>query len=580
MKQLASILLFLILNFIANAQFYVKGIVTDKTGAPLYNIKLQLTSKMPAVFFSGSTGEFGIPCTVPEDTIFIEADGYENYKKLVNTNIYQVISLKSLPGNRSVVKNKLASFVINNSGNNSLLQNNTGESYSKLVENYFVKTSEYPESGFTLNIDRASYSNIRRFLNMGMIVPPDAVRIDEILNYFNFANDTASTNIFSLNYVQSKFPWDKNAQLLFLLLQAPKINVADLPPANLVFLIDVSGSMDQPNRLPLLQQSFKLLVANLRNTDSVSIVVYGGNVGIKLPATSGAEKGKINDAIDKLSAGGDTPGEYAIKTAYELAEKSFIPGGNNRIILATDGDFNVGQNTDKELETLILKYRQTGIYLTCLGVGMGNYKDSKLETLSKNGNGNFAYIDNLDEGEKILVTEFSKTLYAVADDASASVKFDSSDVEEYKLVGYDNLKQNLYNGVGELEGGTIGSAHSTLIVFVLHKKNNKVDSILGKFTLKYKLPGTKNEIFFKKQLSDQSTDFKNLNKQYQFATAVILFSGLLKQTDYWSHYSWDDVISLTKKSINKNDFLQAEFLKLAQKAKKIYEVSKKKRSDK
>lgn len=552
--------------------------MTDETGAPLYNIKLQISSRKPAVFFSGSTGEFGIPCALPADTIYIEADGYENYKKLINTNIYQVISLKSLPGNRSIIKNKLASFVINNTGNNSFLQNNTGESYSKLVENYFVKTTEYPESGFTLNIDRASYSNIRRFINMGMVVPPDAVRIDEILNYFNFNTDTTFTNSFSLNYIQSKSTWDKNAQLLFLLLQAPKIDVSDLPPANLVFLIDVSGSMDQPNRLPLLQQSFKLLVTNLRSIDSVSIVIYGGNVGIILPATSGAEKNKINDAIDKLNAGGDTPGEYAIKIAYEMAEKSFIPGGNNRIILATDGDFNVGQNTDKELETLILKYRQTGIYLTCLGVGMGNYKDSKLETLSKNGNGNFAYIDNLDEGEKILVTEFSKTLFSVADDASASVKFDSSNVAEYKLIGYDNLKQDLNNGKGELEGGSIGSAHSTLIVFMLHKIKSNADSSLGKFVLKYKLPGTKDEIFFQKQLSDHSTDFKNLNKQYQFATAVILFAGLLKQTDYWSHYTWDDVISITKKSINKNDYLQAEFLKLAQKAKKIYEVQKKKRN--
>ncbi len=550
--------------------------MTDETGAPLYNIKLQLASKKPAVFFTGSTGEFGIPCALPEDTIYIESDSYENYKKLISLNIYQVISLKPLPGSRSIIKNKLASFVVNNYGSNSFLQNTSGESYSKLVENHFVKTGEYPESGFTLHIDRASYSNIRRFINMGMAVPPDAVRIDEILNYFDFSTDAVSTTNFTLKYIQTKSPWDKNSDLLFLLLQAPKINISDLPPANLVFLIDVSGSMDQPNRLPLLQQSFKLLVANLRNIDSVSIVVYGGNVGIKLPATSGAEKDKINDAIDKLSAGGETPGEYAIKTAYELAEKSFISGGNNRIVLATDGDFNVGQNTDKELETLILKYRQTGIYLTCLGVGMGNYKDSKLETLSKNGNGNFAYIDNLDEGEKILVTEFSKTLFSVADNASASVRFDSTSVAEYKLIGYDNLKQNLYNSAGELEGGSIGSGHSTLIVFALHKKNNIVDSVIGKFSLKYKLPGTGEEFIFQKQLTDQFTDFKILNKQYQFASAVIMFAGLLKQTDYWSDYTWDDVISLTKKSINKNDYLQAEFLKLTQKAKKIYEVSKKK----
>lgn len=576
MKHFISILFFFIIVFSATGQYYAKGIVTDDTGTPLYNIKLQLSSKKPAVFFSGSTGEFGIPCALPLDTIFIDAEGYENYKKLISTDIYQVISLKPIPGSISVIKNKLASFVIHSNGRNDVLVNNSGESYRKLIENHFVKANEYPESGLTLNIDRASYSNIRRFINMDMEVPPDAVRIDELLNYFNFSNDTSFSKSFSLNYKQSVSPWDKNEYLLFLLLKAPKIDMSDLPPANLVFLIDVSGSMDQPIRLPLLQQSFKMLVANLRHIDSVSIVVYGGSVGIKLPPTSGAEKEKINNAIDMLSAGGDTPGEYAIKTAYELAEKSFITGGNNRVILATDGDFNVGQRTESELETLIQKYRQSGIYLTCLGVGMGNYKDSKLETLSKNGNGNFAYIDNIGEGEKVLVTEFSKTLFSVADNATVSVRFDSSNVEDYRLIGYDNLKQNVFNGTQELEGGTIGSGHSTLIVFALHKKNNLPGSILGKFSLVYNLPGSKNKDFFQQQIIDHSVDFIHLDQQYQFATTVVMFGELLKQTEYCAHYSWDDLLNLTKKSINKNNYLQLEFLKLTQKARKIYHIPKKK----
>lgn len=575
MKHVFSILFFVIIVFSAAGQYYAKGIITDENGTPLFNIKIQLLSKKPAVFFSGSSGEFGITSSLPTDSIFIEAEGYENYRKLISTDIYQVISLKPLPGNISVIKNKLASFVINSNGKNDVLENNSGESYRKLIENHFVHANEYPESGLTLNVDRASYSNIRRFINMDMEVPTDAVRIDELLNYFNFSTDTSISNSFSLNYTQSVSPWDKKEHLLFLLLKAPKIDMSDLPPANLVFLIDVSGSMDQPNRLPLLQQSFKMLVENLRSIDTVSIIVYGGSVGVKLPATSGSEKEKINQAIDLLSAGGDTPGEYAIKTAYEIAEKSFIPNGNNRVILATDGDFNVGQSTDRELETLIQKYRQSGIYLTCLGVGMGNYKDSKLETLSKNGNGNFAYIDNIDEGEKVLVTEFSKTLFSVADNATVSVRFDSSIVEEYRLIGYDNLKQNIFNATRELEGGTIGSGHSTLIVFALHKKNNLPGSNLGKFSLVYNLPGTKKNEFFQQQLIDHSLDFTNLDKQYQFATAIIMFGELLKQTEYCAHYSWDDLIKLTKKSITKNNYLQSEFLKLTQKAKKIYRVPKK-----
>ncbi|MBS1729251.1 MAG: von Willebrand factor type A domain-containing protein [Bacteroidetes bacterium] len=573
MKQITSILFFLLLYQVIHAQYYARGIVTDESGVPLYNVKIQLFSKVPSVFYSGATGEFGIPSLLSSDTIYIKAEGYEDYQKFIPLNVYHVISLKSLPGSRSIVKNKLVSYAFNKVGSNKEMQISPGESYSKLVENQFVKTSEFPESAFTLHIDRASYSNIRRILNMDMTVPPDAVRIDEILNYFNFNQDTNSLNGFLLKSFQTSCPWNKNTSLLLLQLQAPKIDLSHLPAANLVFLIDVSGSMDQPKRLPLLQQSLKLLVANLRSIDSVSIVVYGGNVGIKLPQTSGAEKEKINKAIDGLIAGGDTPGEFAIKTAYELAEKGFIPGGINRVILATDGDFNVGQSTDKELETMILKYRQTGIYLSCLGVGMGNYKDSKLETLSKNGNGNFAYIDNLFEGEKVLVTEFSKTLYAVADNASASLHFDSNCIAEYKLIGYDNLKQNIVNGVSELEGGTIGSGHSTLIAYELIKKYSN-DSLMGRFSLKYLIPGTQSVMLFQSNIANQYTEFKNLNKQYQFASALIMFAGKLKQTDNWSHYSWDDIIRLTKRCINKDDYTQVEFLKLLQKAKKIYEIKK------
>jgi len=236
-------------------------------------------------------------------------------------------------------------------------------------------------------------------------------------------------------------------------------------PTNLTFLIDVSGSMDEPNRLPLLKSAFKLLVNNLRAQDSVSIVVYGGNVGILLQPTSGAEKEFINSAIEQLTAGGETPGEAAIITAYSLAQRTFNKNGNNRIILATDGDFNVGQTSDKELEDLVALHKQSGIYLTCLGVGMGNYKDSKLETLAKKGNGNFAYIDNIQEAEKVMVTEFTKTLFAVADDAYASISFNSNMVKQYRLIGFDNKVEAISDTSSELEGGEIGTGHSLIAMF-------------------------------------------------------------------------------------------------------------------
>ncbi len=579
MKYILTILLLLSFHKDVTAQYYVRGIITDDTGAPLYNIKIQLASRKPAVFYSGSAGEFGILTSTATDTILIENEGYEVYKKEIQASVYQVISLKIIPGRRSIVKNKLASYVLNSTGNTTIIEDNGGESYSKLIENQFINTRDFPESCFSLHNDRASYSNIRRLINMDMQVPPDAVRLDELLNYFNFNTDTILPGVFHLQTQVTDAPWDKQSRLVFLLLQAPKIDAHALPPSNLVFLIDVSGSMDQPNRLPLLQQAFKLLVKNLRSIDSVSIVVYGGSVGIKLPATSGAEKDKINTIIDKLIAGGDTPGENAIKTAYEMAEKSFIPNGNNRIILATDGDFNVGQKSDKELETLILKYRETGIYLTCLGVGMGNYKDSKLETLAKNGNGNFAYIDNIDEGDKTLVQEFSRTLFSVADDAFVSMKFNTSTVSAYRLIGYANLKANIRTGSNDLEGGVIGSGQSTLVVFELHPSSQIKDSTLATFSLRYKKPAADKEMNLQQEIYNNYQPLNSVDKQLRFAASVIMFGGLLKQSADWTGYSWNDLVSLVKKNINTTDITQQEFLRLVEKAKKLYDIPKSKRKD-
>jgi Ca-activated chloride channel family protein len=345
--------------------------------------------------------------------------------------------------------------------------NHVGETYTNLVENEFTVAEKSPEAGFALNVNRASYSNIRRFLNNGMEVPPDAVRIEEMLNYFDFTERiNADRNKFTCTSKLTQAPWNTNNRLLFIKLKAPYINVDDAPPANLIFLIDVSGSMDNPNKLPLLKEAFKMLVSNLRPKDTVAVVIYGGIVGTFLQPISCAYKDSIIKTIDKLEASGETPGAAAITTAYALAERMYNKDANNRIILATDGDFNVGQTTDKELENLVISHRQSGIYLTCLGVGMGNYKDSKLEGLAKKGNGNFAYIDNRFEAEKVLVAEFTKTLYSVANDAYVNVFFNPYYVKRYRLIGFDNKKELLEdNSITELEGGEVGSGHSLMAVF-------------------------------------------------------------------------------------------------------------------
>ena len=451
------------------AQYYLRGIVQNENGKNLANVKITLYSKGSYPFFTGSSGSFGIPTSLPVDTITLSLDGYEVLRKAVHTSSLQTFILKPLADNKIKVRNHLLSITRDRDlQRNSETVFNSSESYSALIENKFIKTNKYPETGFALNIDKASYSNIRRFLNMDSKVPPDAVRIEEMLNYFNFNHrNSADTNhhSFTCQTHISSNPWNKDHQLMFIRLQAPKLNLENIPPTNLIFLIDVSGSMDKENRLPLLKSAFKLLTENLRSKDTVAIVVYGGSVGILLQPTAGSDKEKIIDAIEKLNAEGETPGAAAIKTAYELAKRSFNPLANNRVILATDGDFNVGQKSDKELENLILEYRQTGIYLTCLGVGMGNYKDSKLETLAKKGNGNFAYIDDLKEAEKVLITEFTKTMYAVASDAFLSVKFDSSLVKEYKLIGFENKKDAAEDSDSQLEGGEVGSGHSLIAIF-------------------------------------------------------------------------------------------------------------------
>ncbi len=285
-------------------------------------------------------------------------------------------------------------------------------------------------------------------------MPPDAVRIEELLNYFNIGYEPPLPGqTFAIRPTLTECPWSKEKDLLFVQVASRRLELQSLPPSHLTFLIDVSGSMDMPNRLPLLQSGFRTLVNNLRPVDSVSIVVYGGRVGVWLPTTSGAQKERIFNAIDSLEPGGATPGESGIKLAYSTAQAHFIRGGNNRVILATDGDFNVGLQSETDLEALIAKQRQAGIYLTCLGVGMGNYKDSKIQALAQKGYGNFAYIDSYAEAENVLLKEFMQTLYTVADDASFTVKFDPQFVKEYRLIGFDNKAGAIRDSLATIEGG-------------------------------------------------------------------------------------------------------------------------------
>jgi Ca-activated chloride channel family protein len=556
--------------------------VKDEKNQPLQNVKIYLHSNR-LLYFSGNTGGFGILTTKFFDSLTFNADGFEPKSVAVKANTYQEVNLKMLHPNTNLHNQRLIS--ISGSIDNNDDRNTFGnESYSNLIENNFVKAEKYPATEFSVRADKASYTNIRRFVNQKSTIPVDAVRIEEMLNYFNLNyKEPPENKTFNVESQLTSCPWNGKHQLLFINLSAKKLNFDSVSPGNFVFLIDVSGSMDLPNRLPLLKTSFQSLVKNLREKDTISIVTYGGSVGIWLPPTSGCEKQKIIKAIEGLNAAGDTPGEAALRAAYKLAKNTFIEGGNNRIILATDGDFNVGQTTEKELEELITKEKQNGIYLTCLGVGMGNYKDSKIEALAKRGNGNFAYLDDIKEGEKILVKELTQTLYTVANDVTMNVQFNPALVKEYRLIGYDNKKNAVADSANSVEGGEIGSASGITVVFEIVAADNLFQEEgsdaekIATANLNYRLPDDSTYKRDEYTCVNNYQDFDKISPDLKFATSLTMLGLLLKDSKFASSSSWNSIKKIARASIKEDDYLQEEFISIVENAEKIYSKRGKKK---
>jgi len=365
-------------------------------------------------------------------------------------------------------------------------------------------------------------------------------------------------------------------------LQGKKIPTENLPASNLVFLIDVSGSMQGPDRLELVKTSMKMLVDQLREQDKISMVVYAGAAGLVLSPTSGFEKTKIKDAIDRLNAGGSTAGGAGIRLAYKTAKENFVKGGNNRVILATDGDFNVGVQTEQELDELISQHRETGIYLTCLGVGMGNYKDSKIQTLARKGNGNFAYVDNFQEAEKIIMKEFTQTLYTIADDARMYVTFDPSLVKQYRLIGFDNKVGALADSTAEVEGGEIGSGQSITAAFEIEPNFVAGASVYSdhyaEIKLQYKLPRDQARHEMVEKFSFDPVPYKEIDPLYRFASSVIMFGSILKTSQFAKDITWGDVLYQASESANPTDVTQAQFVEIVYKAKEFYSKRKRRKN--
>ncbi|NOT49736.1 MAG: DUF3520 domain-containing protein [Chitinophagaceae bacterium] len=567
-------------------QFYVRGEVKDEAGNVLQNVTI-LQHKTGYIFKTGSAGTFGILANQQIDTFSFSLDGYDKERVVVNADNYIRVKMKLQPASVSSAKRDKLSSQIKGLGKEEQKIWMTGdETYASLLENHFVNAKKFPSTGMSLNVDRASYSNIRRFITLKSMVPPDAVRIEEMLNYFNLNyHQPDPGKIFKIKTTLSSCPWNPDNQLFYIDFSSQKLDLDTLPPSNLVFLIDVSGSMDMTNRLPLLKSAFRLLVNNLRDKDSVAIVVYGGITGVMLNTTSGKEKEKILKTIDELEPGGSTPGESGVRLAYSVARNHYINGGNNRVILATDGDFNVGMKTEAELDELISRQRESGIYLTCLGVGMGNYKDSKIQTLAERGNGNFAYLDNFKEAEKVLLKEFTQTLYAVADDVYLNVNFNPEYVKEYRLIGFDNKVGALRDSLAIIEGGEIGSGHSMIAMFEIipteiNRGAIKDNFTTGKFAdlnLRYRLPGNKVENSCSYVSNFEFISSEELDKCYHFSAAVSMFGSLLRSSTFIRNTDWNDIIVLGESATTGNNLLQKEFINLVQQAKTLYLTKPKKK---
>ncbi|MEJ7610808.1 MAG: von Willebrand factor type A domain-containing protein [Ferruginibacter sp.] len=589
MKKLTAYCLFFFIATTAHSQFYLRGSIRDEKNEGIENVRVLLRSSK-TVCSTGPDGSFGIITKVLYDSISVSLEGYETQVLRVKTDAWQNIVLKPAPD--IVYKNRprLISFTSDKDQGGRFNPFLNDETYFKLVENEFVKASEYPTTGFSLNVNKASYSNVRRFINMQSKVPPDAVRIEELINYFNLGyQPPVNDAVFNINSTVTACPWNAKDRLLFVNVSAKKLDIENKPPGNFVFLIDVSGSMDMPNRLPLLKAAFQLFIKNLRAVDKISIVTYGGTVGVWLAPTPGNEQEKISRSIEVLTAAGDTPGSYAIEAAYKLAAANFIPGGNNRVILATDGDFNVGQTSEKQLDELITRQRKTGIYLTCLGVGMGNFKDSKLQTLAKRGNGNYAYLDDLHEAEKVLVYELTETLYAVADNAYINIDFYPTGVSAYRLIGFDNKKEALRDKNSDLDGGEIGSGSTTLAVFEILPAAGyagKIDSAavpdIGTLHLRYYLAGdTMNDLHqILYTIPGKPNDRDSAAKCAKFAAAVALYGMKLKESPYLNKATWTDVKTIAEAGADRTNYLQNDFLLLLDKTIRIYEPGRKNKKNK
>ena len=599
MKKLTFLFLILFITVAEKPVFVVTGTVFDVNGDAISGVTVS-EQQTKSSTTTNSAGKYSISVSGEQSILVFSRPGYEIQKERVGSRrkidlIMTAAKIKAeedrvsleteapaempAPPTQSRDRTYKKALYSNGYGGAMIMHDqqpvfNT-EEYDGIEENIFHRPTDKPLSTFSIDVDAASYSNVRRFLNLGQKPPKDAVRIEEMINYFTYDYEGPTDNHpFSIHTSYSQAPWNEKHLVAHIGLQGKRIDVVELPPSNLVFLIDVSGSMSAQNKLPLLKSSMKMLVNEMRPNDRISIVVYAGAAGLVLPPTDGENKAAIVNALEKLQAGGSTAGGAGIQLAYKVAKEQFVDGGNNRIILATDGDFNVGASSNAEMQRLIEEKRNQGIFLTVLGFGMGNYKDSKMEILADKGNGNYAYIDNIQEAKKVLVTEFGGTLFTIAKDVKIQVEFNPAEVQAYRLIGYENrkLRDEDFNDDAK-DAGELGSGHTVTALYeiipvginsefgssvdALKYQNNVPVSNQSKGELltvkiRYKQPeGSKSDLIVRTMNND---DLNVEDRNLQWAAAVAGFGMLLRDSEFKGELNFNKVLSLAKAAKGSDDY--------------------------
>ncbi len=595
----------------------ITGKVTDDQGTPVSGVSIIVKNTYRGTYTDVS-GKYRIPVLSGDKVLVFSIAGYTTRE--INIENREVINVKLFPATVELEELltyddaiKIAPMVAVNehsrakkdyamAGNSNPVSYNVykqdwnTEGYSSIHENGYKNVLDSPLSTFSIDVDRASYSNVRRFINMGQLPPIDAVRIEEMINYFNYDYPEAkSEHPFSVTTELSVCPWNSEHQLLHVGLKAKSIDKEELPASNLVFLLDVSGSMNTPNKLPLLKNAFQMLVKELRSQDRVAIVVYAGAAGVVLKSTPGNQKETILASLEKLQAGGSTAGGEGLLLAYKTAAENFISGGNNRIILATDGDFNIGVSSNAEMERLIEKEKDRGIFITVLGFGMGNYKDDKMEIIADKGNGNYAYIDNIQEARKVLVSEFGGTLFTVAKDVKFQLEFNPKRVQSYRLLGYENRLLNAEDfNDDKKDAGEMGAGHTVTALYELipagsNEKTGSVDPLkyqenplkvkpagnaeLLTLKLRYKKPDGITSALYEKAVRGEVKEISQTSENFRFSAAVAEFGMVLRNSEFKANSSMDHLLALAQGARGTDEEgYRGEFIKLAKTARELKDM--------